>query len=242
MSTSIRLGTAGWNVPKEHATAFPMTGSHLERYAQVFSAVEINSSFYRPHRRVTYERWAASVPETFRFAVKVPGIITHQRRLKGAGEPLERFLSEVSGLGWKLGPLLLQLPPSLAFEPEVAGLFMQDLRQRVTGHVACEPRHRSWFTPQVESLLEGLRIGRVAADPAPAPNGDRTGGWSGLAYVRLHGSPRVYYSSYSDEAIHAIMTQLGLRAAEGGECWCVFDNTAAFAATGNALTARRRLR
>jgi uncharacterized protein YecE (DUF72 family) len=72
LSTNIYVGTAGWSVPKEHAAAFPVEGSHLERYAQVFGAVEINSSFYRPHRRTTYERWAASVPETFQFAVKVP--------------------------------------------------------------------------------------------------------------------------------------------------------------------------
>ncbi len=238
-SPNIRIGTAGWNIPKEQAAAFPAEGSHLERYAQVFGTVEINSSFYRPHRRSTYERWAASAPEAFRFAVKVPKTITHEHRLRMTSELLDRFLSDLGGLGPKLGPLLVQLPPSLAFEPGVADRFLDDLRQRTRAPIACEPRHRSWFTPQVEGLLYELRIGRVAADPPPAPGADRPGGWTGLTYFRLHGSPRIYYSSYSDEVIHAVVQRLGLRAAEGSECWCIFDNTAGFAATGNALAAQK---
>lgn len=128
LSPNIRIGTAGWSVPKEHAAAFPAEGSHLGRYAQVFRAVEINSSFYRPHRRTTYERWADSVPETFRFAVKVPKAVTHEHRLRTTGELLFQFLSAVDGLGSKLGPLLVQLPPSLGFEPGVADRFLEDLR------------------------------------------------------------------------------------------------------------------
>jgi uncharacterized protein YecE (DUF72 family) len=73
----VRIGTAAWSIPKKHAAPFPTAGSHLERYAAVFNAAEINSSFYRPHRAATYERWAASVPDDFRFAVKVPKAITH---------------------------------------------------------------------------------------------------------------------------------------------------------------------
>src|ERR671910_1309915 len=145
-SSPARIGTAGWSIPKEHAAPFPATGSHLERYAKVLNAVEINSSFYRPHRTTTYERWAASVPESFRFAVKVPKAITHELRLKDADDLLDRFLSEVSGLGPKLGPLLVQLPPSLRFEDGVADIFLSELRSHVKGPIVCEPRHASWFT------------------------------------------------------------------------------------------------
>ena len=144
-TTPIRIGTAGWSIPKEHAGAFPISGSHLERYAAVFNAVEINSSFYRPHRAATYERWAASVPDDVRFAVKIPKAITHERRLKNAGSLLERFLSEVGSLGLKLGPLLVQLPPSLTFETGTSDEFLRDLRSKVAGGIVCEPRHRSWF-------------------------------------------------------------------------------------------------
>ena len=236
---TIRIGTAGWSIPKEHAAPFPVAGSHLERYGAVLNAVEINSSFYRPHRTATYERWAASVPEDFRFAVKVPKAITHERRLKDVGDLLDRFLSEVGGLGPKLGPLLVQLPPSLTFQPGVADRFLSELRSRVEGSIVCEPRHASWFTPEVEALLDELRIARVAADPAPVPGADEPGGWRGLSYYRLHGSPRIYYSAYSAEYLAAIAEVLARDAAAGVETWCIFDNTAAFAATGDALTARR---
>lgn len=234
--TAPRIGTAGWSIPGALAGAFPQGGSHLERYARIFDAVEINSSFYRPHRVATYRRWAASVPAGFRFAVKLPKAITHERRLAEAEAPLDRFLAEVAGLGTKLGPLLVQLPPSLAFAPGVAGPFLRALRARAAGPIACEPRHASWFAPAVEALLVELRIARVAADPAVVPAAARPGGWPGLAYLRLHGSPRMYYSDYPEAVIAGALRALPDQGAEG---WCIFDNTAAFAATGNALTARR---
>jgi uncharacterized protein YecE (DUF72 family) len=237
----IRIGTAAWSIPKDQAAAFPATGSHLERYGTVFNAVEINSSFYRPHRTVTYERWAASVPEDFRFAVKVPKTITHELRLRDAGALLDRFLSEVSGLGPKLGSLLVQLPPSLAFMPGIADRFLSDLRSRVAGSIVCEPRHASWFTQEIETLLEELRVSRVAADPAPVPSAGEPGGWRGLSYYRLHGSPKIYYSAYSPEYLEGIAEQIVRDAGASIETWCIFDNTAAFAATADALATRSQV-
>jgi uncharacterized protein YecE (DUF72 family) len=234
----IRIGTASWSIPMEHGAAFPVHGSHLERYAAALNAVEINSSFYRPHRLATYERWAASVPEEFRFAVKIPKAITHDRRLKGAGDLLERFLSEVNGLGPKLGPLLLQLPPSLVFEAGTSDDFLRELRSRASSSIVWEPRHRSWFTPEVNSLLDELRIARVAADPAPVRGAGEPGGWRGLSYWRLHGSPRIYYSPYSNEAVAHMADQLVADQAADREAWCIFDNTAAFAATRDALSTK----
>jgi uncharacterized protein YecE (DUF72 family) len=211
----------------------------LERYGAILNAVEINTSFYRPHRTATYERWATSVPEDFRFAVKVPKAITHERRLKDVSDLLDQFLSEAQGLGPKLGPLLVQLPPSLSFQPGVADRFLSDMRSRIEGSIVCEPRHTSWFTPEVEALLDELRIARVAADPAPVPGAGEPGGWRGLAYYRLHGSPKIYYSAYSAEYLAAIAEVLARDSAAGIESWCIFDNTAAFAATGDALATRR---
>ncbi len=235
----IRIGTAAWSIPKDEAAAFPAAGSHLERYGAVFNAVEINSSFYRPHRTATYERWAASVPDDFRFAVKVPKTITHELRLKDAGALLDRFLSEVSGLGPKLGPLLVQLPPSLAFIPGIADRFLIDLRSRLESSIVCEPRHASWFSPEIEALFKEFRVSRVAADPAPVPGAGEPGGWRGLSYYRLHGSPRIYYSAYSPDYLKSIAERIVNDVEASIETWCIFDNTAAFAATGDALTARR---
>lgn len=232
----IRIGTAAWSIPKEHAAPFPVAGSHLERYGAILNAVEINSSFYRPHRTATYERWAVAVPDDFRFAVKVPKAITHERRLKDVDDLLDRFLSEVSGLGPKLGPLLVQLPPSLSFQPELAARFLRETRNRTEAAIACEPRHPSWFTPEVEAMLDELQIARVAADPAPVLGAEEPGGWRSLSYRRLHGSPRIYYSAYSADYLTALASALARSAAAGIETWCIFDNTAAFAAMGDALT------
>ncbi len=238
----VRVGTAAWSIPKLHAQAFPEEGSHLERYGAVLNAVEINSSFYRPHQRSTYERWAGTVPDAFRFAVKVPKAITHERRLADTDALLDRFLSEVSGLGERLGPLLVQLPPKLSFQPGVSDAFLHGLRDRFAGDVVCEPRHASWFTPDVDALMRELRVARVAADPAPAPGAGDPGGWRGLSYYRLHGSPRIYYSPYGEEALSTITARLLDDGAQGRNVWCIFDNTAAFAATSDALTVQTALR
>jgi uncharacterized protein YecE (DUF72 family) len=211
---------------------FPPGPSLLHRYAAVFSALEINSSFHRPHRPTTYARWADSVPDGFRFAVKLPRSVTHEARLAGTVPLLERFLAEVGGLGTRLGVLLAQLPPSLDFDRQLAAGFFDDLRERYSGPVACEPRHPSWFTGEAEALLRSRRIARVAADPAVVPDAARPGGWPGLAYWRLHGSPRMYYSAYSGAELDRVVAAL---AGVTGEAWCIFDNTAGGAAAGQAL-------
>jgi uncharacterized protein YecE (DUF72 family) len=227
------IGCAGWSIPKEEKPHFPGSGSHLERYAARFSAVEINSSFYRPHRTATYARWAASVPADFRFAVKVPKSITHTARLENTSGLIAGFLSEAGGLGEKLGCLLVQLPPSLAFEPKVARDFFKDLRAATRAPVAFEPRHASWFEAPAERLLNKFEVARVAADPAPVPAAAEPGGWHGLTYYRLHGSPRMYYSDYPRGFLVKMAERLA-HATSRGPAWCVFDNTASGFAMPNA--------
>jgi uncharacterized protein YecE (DUF72 family) len=231
---TICVGCAGWSLPKEHSDRFPAAGTHLTRYAARLPAVEINSSFYKPHRPSTYARWAASVPADFRFSVKVPKVATHERRLVDVNDVLDSFLAEATHLGEKLGPLLVQLPPSLTFSARTADGFFAALRDRFDGDVALEPRHATWFEPVADRLATQYRVGRVAADPAVVPAAAEPGGWGGLVYYRLHGSPKVYYSAYPDESLVAIAMTL-TRTARSAAVWCIFDNTAAFAATANAL-------
>jgi uncharacterized protein YecE (DUF72 family) len=226
---TIFIGQAGWSIRADAAEAFPGDATHLERYARRLTGVEINSSFYKPHQPKTYARWAASVPAGFRFAVKAPREITHQRRLRGAQGPLEEFLDQVANLGEKRGPLLFQLPPSLAYAGED---FFKMLRERDAGHIVCEPRHPSWFKAEPEAMLAHYGIGRVAADPARVPAAAKPGGDLRLQYFRWHGSPRMYYSAYSDAALDDLATRI--RAAEA-EVWCIFDNTTVGAATHDAL-------
>jgi uncharacterized protein YecE (DUF72 family) len=241
------VGTAGWTVPKQHLPLFPARTdgtklSHLERYASRLPCVEINSSFYRPHRRTTWERWAATTPDEFRFAVKAPKAVTHIAKLENTGAALLEFFDAVCGLGKKLGPVLIQLPPKLAFDEGIAREFLTTLRELHQGGVVLEPRHASWFSARVDSLLRSFQIARVAADP---PKGSalaaQPGGWPGLHYWRLHGAPRTYYSEYAGHWLQALADRLQLP--EGSpaenevkkETWVIFDNTALGHATANAI-------
>ena len=232
----LNIGCAGWSLPRAWWPKFPAAGSHLERYAARLRVVEINSAFYRPHRRETYARWAAGTPAHFRFAVKLPKQITHEKRLVDAMPELELFLAQVAGLGDKLGGLLVQVPPSLAFDAGIVAHFLRGLRRRYPGLLALEPRHASWFVPEAERLLARFRTARVLADPVLYPDAAAPGGWSDTVYLRLHGSPRRYWSTYPDVLLARLARRLLLARAEGAECWCIFDNTASGEAVGNALT------
>lgn len=240
-AAKVYIGTAGWSIPRAEQRHFPAGDSHLARYAQVFPAVEINSTFHRPHRAATFERWAASVPRAFRFSVKVPRTITHDQRLAGTAALLKSFLGELEPLGSRLGCLLVQLPPSLAFDARLARAFFGSLRKRSARAVALEPRHASWFEERADTLLREFKVARVAADPPRSAQGGEPGGWPGLAYFRLHGSPRMYYSSYDEEYLAALASHLRELRRRRIPTWCMFDNTTLGAATGNALVTRERL-
>ena len=230
----VRTGTAGWSIASVHRGLFGPGDSALARYATRFDVAEINSSFHRPHRRETYARWADTVPARFRFAAKLPRTITHDHRLRGALPLLDAFLAQAGGLGDRLGCLLVQLPPSQAFDARVAGTFFAGLRRRWDGGVACEPRHASWFAPRVDALWQRHAIARVAADPAPVPGAGEPGGHAGLRYWRWHGAPRIYYGAYDAEALAALAARVRADLPPRGEAWVIFDNTAHGHATPNA--------
>lgn len=229
----VTIGTAGWSIPRAVADRFPAEGSSLERYAARFNAVEINSSFHRPHRAGTWQRWGSSVPAGFRFAVKLPKTITHLHKLAECDALLDAFAGEAGALGPALAVLLVQLPPSLAFSKPVAEPFFVNMKSRFGAAIACEPRHSSWFDPDADAMLADLGVARVAADPAICAAAAVPGGWRGLAYVRLHGSPRMYRSSYDDRLLTITDQLRGY--ARAADCWCMFDNTASSAATPDAL-------
>jgi uncharacterized protein YecE (DUF72 family) len=179
------------------------------------------------------------VPASFRFAVKLPRAITHDQRLVAADVLLEVFLEEATGLGTRLGPVLVQLPPSLAFEAGQVDEFLTILRRLYAGAVACEPRHESWFGGEADALLRGHGVSRVGADPARVPAAAEPGGDGRLVYYRLHGSPRMYYSDYEPVRLGDVAERLRRAASGGAEAWCILDNTTLGAATGNALALAR---
>jgi uncharacterized protein YecE (DUF72 family) len=237
----IRIGTAGWSIPRQFANDYPHPGTHLERYARAFSCAEINSSFYRSHRISTWAKWAQSVPEDFRFSVKAPKAITHEAALACSPDQLKNFLAEVNTLANKLGVILFQLPPKFAFDFEIAEAFFLMLRDQYPGPTACEPRHPTWFSAEANALLQKFRVARVATDPASIPEATSSAGSNELVYHRLHGSPRMYYSDYTEAFLQCLARTIADQH-QTADVWCIFDNTASGAALGNAHTLDRLLK
>jgi uncharacterized protein YecE (DUF72 family) len=236
----IHVGCAGWSIPSKVAGLFATQGSHLQRYARLFPCAEINTSFYRSHQPKTYLRWAQSVPESFRFSVKMPRTITHELRLRQCEVLLQGFLEEIASLGNSLGCILVQLPPSLALDEEEARAFFSLLRERTAVPVACEPRHATWFTPLGGAILRDAGVTCVKADPSPVADADCEGD-SSLLYLRLHGTPDVYYSSYDDAFLDGVAARIRRAYAKKQDVWCIFDNTARGAAVPNAMALMERL-
>jgi len=149
-------------------------------------------------------------------------------------------VEEAGGLSDKLAVLLVQLPPSLVFDADIAAAFFAELKRACPASVVCEPRHPSWFDAPPDALLVGCQVARVAADPARVPQAAVPGGWRGISYFRLHGSPQPYRSSYDDARLDGYAALL--RADRGKRAvWCMFDNTASSAAASNALSLLERL-
>jgi uncharacterized protein YecE (DUF72 family) len=189
---------------------------------------------------MTYARWRDSTPQDFRFAVKLPRTITHEGKLQNAREHLSAFLDQTNGLGEKRGPILVQLPPSLAFDRVVVSDFLDMVRTLFDGPLVCEPRHPTWFVPAVAVLLHRYRVARVAADPPPVPDAIVPAGWPLLVYFRLHGSPRKYWSRYDEDVLERFAVAPG-GLPDAKEIWWVFDNTASGAALENAWELHQRL-
>lgn len=143
-------------------------------------------------------------------------------------EPFDTFLEDIAPLGDKRGPLLCQLPPSLVFEADALETAFKTIRNADDGPIVIEVRRESWGTAEALDLLKSCAIDRVLADPAPVwPAEDFD---TPPKYVRLHGQPKIYHSSYTDEEIRSFSELL---APDG---WCVFDNTASGVAIENALS------
>lgn len=241
----VTIGIAGWALPSADADLFPPAsfGSNLARYAAVFDAVEINSSFYRPHRPDTYARWADSVPARFRFAVKLPKSVTHEKRLQDAGTELDRFAAEAGALREKLGWILVQTPPSLRFDQTAVAALFAGLGERfgTTALLACEARHGSWFNDEATALLRELGVIRVVADPPAGEPGPFIATRDNTAYVRLHGSPLIYRSIYEPERLAQVAAWLRGCRNQGGSSLLIFDNTMSGTQVRQAVQLRQML-
>jgi len=237
----VRIGLAGWTeAASRHGKLLPagaVGATGLQRYAGAFGFVEINSSFYRQVRPATYEKWAGEVPEGFCFSVKMHRLITHYTRLKNT-DLLGDFFGSVAGLCGKLDVVLVQLPPTLVFDAEVAEQFWSALRKLYRGCAVCEPRHASWQEPAALKLLGKHGIGPVLTEIPAAKEDPLRGAKKEIPlYVRLHGTPRKYYSSYGDQDLARLAEFLADHADR--RRYVVFDNTAGPAGVRNALELKR---
>jgi uncharacterized protein YecE (DUF72 family) len=156
-------------------------------------------------------------------------------------EILLKFVGEVGALGSKLAVLLVQLPPKLDFQAAPVESFFERLSSLTPARLVCEPRHPSWFEDEADERLRSLAVARIAADPALTPRAARPGGWRGLSYWRLHGSPAMYRSAYGEDRLAAYAALIREERQAGHAVWCMFDNTAASAATGDAIALSARL-
>jgi uncharacterized protein YecE (DUF72 family) len=180
----IRAGTSGYSYKEWKGSFYPARiapADMLAYYAERLSAVEINNTFYRMPRRAVVESWARTVPDTFRFAVKVSQRITHRKRLVDVEEELDYLLDQLAPLGAKLGLLLVQLPPNLPVDLARLERFLYQLGARV--RAAFEFRHASWFDEPVFACLRERGAALVASetDEAPAVLHDTTR----FGYLRL---------------------------------------------------------
>lgn len=241
---SMRIGTAGWTIPTYLKNDFALEGSHLERYSQVFNSVEINSSFYRDHKSETYAKWNLLTPKNFRFSVKLSRYFTQEKRLEEAGIRLQQTLEGISHLKEKWGVLLIQLPPRLAFSYDVVKRFIDELRHFYTGPAVWEPRHPSWACLEAIDLFNRYEMSKVFADPEPCPLPEElllASSTKALRYFRLHGSPEIYKSHYTEETMISIVHEIqksplfNSSQAVPSNTWVIFDNTTYGYATQNAL-------
>jgi uncharacterized protein YecE (DUF72 family) len=235
----IQVGLAGWSNPPAKRLKRGPDQTHLSYYAAHFSCVEINSSFYRPHQPATYARWRDETPELFRFSVKMPRSVTHESHLRRCANEIGRFYEDIVALQPKLAVVLVQLPPALEFNGRIARTFFNSVPRLRGTKVVCEPRHPSWFTGAGDSALRDAGVSRVAADPARCAGAEVPGGSPRFAYFRWHGSPRLYYSKYSDAHLAAFAA--AVTSTKAIQTWCVFDNTAHYAAWDDALQFTRTL-
>ena len=238
------IGTSGWTYDgwrHDFYEGVPRA-RWLSHCAERFDALEINATHYRLQTRSTFERWAAAVPDGFRFALKAHRYLTHVRRLREPVEPIRRDRERAQVLGDKLAVVLWQLPARFACDAErTARLerFLGALPAEWPVRHALELRHRSWFRPEIAELLARHGVATVVSHAAEWPMWDSTTG--DLVYVRLHGYPCTYASAYGPRELRSWVTRIERWLSEDLDVYVFFDNDIEGAAPRDATVLREML-
>lgn len=231
-----RAGTSGWTYGSWRGRFYPQdlkSADYLAWYARHFNTVEINYSFYHLPQPKTFEKWAAGTPAGFLFAVKVSKVVTHTRRLEGVEDPWRKFLEHASHLRDKLGPLLLQLPPSFKADVSRLEAFLELSRRLGARQLALEFRHASWFTPEVDALVAGHGAALVIGHSSRYPSAPLETA-SPFFYLRFHGPRELFASRYSEEELAAWAAHVRAWLAEGRPVYAYFNNDVSGYAIANA--------
>lgn len=231
---AILVGTSGFDYKDWRGSFYPRfikSGDRLAFYTQHFDTVELNVTFYRMPAASAFRGWRDALPEGFVFAVKASRYLTHIRRLVDPEQPVEFLMERAGELGDRLGPILLQLPPSLEIDLERLERTLEAFGREV--RVAVEPRHKSWFVPQLCEVLRRHDAAFVLADR----RGPITPLWStsGWTYLRMHQGSATPRPCYGDAALQSWVDRLGeLPGGAGGSGYVYFNNDHRACAVKNA--------
>jgi uncharacterized protein YecE (DUF72 family) len=239
---TVRTGTSGWQYRDWRGGLYPAGVAQrrwLEHYASYYMTVENNSSFYRLPSAATFAGWRDRTPGDFVMAVKASRYLTHVRKLREPAEPVARFLAVASGLGPKLGPILLQLPPFLAAEPGRLDACLAEFRSAALAsgqrppRIAVEPRHPSWWTEEVRQILTAHDAALCWADRLGRPVTPlwRTAGWG---YLRLHEGRAAPWPCYGQQALRSWADRVRQSWPQDADVYVYFNNDPGGAAVANS--------
>ncbi|WP_351225320.1 DUF72 domain-containing protein [Streptomyces sp. NPDC002133] len=236
---TVLIGTSGWQYRDWRGVLYPEDRPQrlwLEEYARHFSTVENNNAFYRLPERKTFADWRERTPAGFVMAVKASRYLTHIKRLHDPEEPVHRLMEHAEGLGERLGPVLLQLPPTLRCDPGVLDAALACFPRRV--RVAVEPRHDSWWTDEVRDVLQGRGAALCWADSGSRPVSPlwRTADWG---YVRFHGGLAEPRPRYGRQALTSWAGRIADAWPDRADVHAYFNNDTGGAAVHDAVAFAR---
>jgi uncharacterized protein YecE (DUF72 family) len=233
----VRIGTSGWAYRHWLGRLYPRhlsSAKQLAHFARRFPAVEVNSTYYRLPGASVFRAWREAVPPGFRFAVKAPGSITHDKRLADVEAETEDLLERAALLGDRLGPLLFQFPPGFHADVKRLRAFLDLLPDG--GTYAFELRHRSWYERDVRQMLARKGVAWVVHDFNQ--KGSPVWATADWTYLRLHGPSGRYRGAYDALALLAWSQQALQWLKEGRQVWCFFNNDERGHSVRNAVALR----
>ncbi|HET9755038.1 MAG TPA: DUF72 domain-containing protein [Candidatus Limnocylindrales bacterium] len=237
---AILVGTSGFDYKDWRGPFYPRfirSSERLAYYAEQFDTVELNVTFYRMPAASAFRGWRDAVPDGFVFAVKASRYLTHIKRLADPEGPVEYLMERASILGDRLGPILLQMPPSLGIDLERLDRTLQAFGGEA--RVAVEPRHESWFVPALDEVLNAHDAAFVLADRrGPITPLWSTGGWF---YLRMHQGSATPRPCYGDRALHSWVDRLASLPGDPRDGYVYFNNDHRACAVANARTFEQML-